>query len=298
MKIVIMGAGAIGSLFGGLLSKKYDVVLVGRKTHVEKINRKGLIIEGSTRLNVKTTAVESINQISFAPDVVVLAVKSYDTKKAMKQLSLIIDRKTVVVSLQNGLDNVEKIKEFVDLDRIFICITTHGVVFSKPGTIVHTGIGKTVFGGLLKKKSPFVNNFVNILNDVGVKTTVSEDILKDMWIKAIVNSSINPLTSIFNCKNGYLLKNPVLERIVEEICIESTSVAKSYGFNLNDKDMIKKTKEVINETSENYSSMLQSVKNNKKTEIDSINGVIVKIGEKKGFNVFLNKFLLNFMRSL
>ncbi|PNX51209.1 MAG: ketopantoate reductase, partial [Thermoplasmata archaeon M8B2D] len=128
--------------------------------------------------------------------------------------------------------------------------------------------------------------------------TVSDDIICEMWIKGIINSSINPLTTIFNCKNGYLLENPILDKLVEKICKESTDIAYSYGLDLDYNEMIMKTKKVIYETNENFSSMLQSYKKGKKTEIDSINGVILKIGKKNELNFFLNDFLVHLINSI
>ena len=116
--------------------------------------------------------------------------------------------------------------------QIVICITTRGSVFSKPGVINHTGIGKTIVGTVENNDQIDLEKIARILTEVGIKTKVSTNILKDMWIKAIVNSSINPLTAIFNCKNGYLMKNPVLEQIVGSVCKESTDVANACGYNL------------------------------------------------------------------
>lgn len=291
MKIVVMGAGAIGSFFGAMLSKKHDVVLVGRKPHVDAIKKHGLKINGKTDLNVKILATESVSKVFFPVDLLILTVKSYGTETAVKSAKSLIDSNTTVMSLQNGLDNVEKIQKIVKSDKILVCITTHGVVFSKPGVVEHTGVGKTVIGCLNNKKTQFVDNIINCFNESGVKTTFSNDVNREIWIKAIVNSSINPVTALFKCKNGYLIENPVLEKIVEKICKESTNIANKNGLKLSFSDMIKITKQVINETSENHSSMLQSVLNGKQTEINSINGKLVAIGKKFNMDVSLNEML-------
>ena len=112
-------------------------------------------------------------------------------------------------------------------------------------------------------------------------------------------SSSPPLYShaFFECKNGYLLENPLLENLVEKICFESTNVANICDMDLDIKDMIKKTKCVIRKTSDNYSSMFQSIKYGKKTEIDSINRIIVKKGKEKKVDVFLNSSLVYLVKS-
>jgi len=291
LNIIVFGAGAIGSLFGGLLSKNNEVALIGRKKHINAINTKGLKVQGKTNLKTNVTAFENINKVSFIPDIVIISVKSFDTEKAAKQVSKVLGKNTIVISLQNGLDNIEKIEKYIDKSKIFVCITTHGAIYSEPGVIKHTGIGKTTTGSIRNEKIKEVRDIVELFNQAKIKTTISKDILRDIWVKGIINSSINPLTTIFNCKNGNLLENPVLEKFVEIVCNESTDVAKSCGQNVDYKEMIDRTIEVIEDTRDNFSSMQQSVQRCKKTEIDSINGAIVKIGKKHDVDVNLNRIL-------
>jgi len=297
MNIVILGAGAIGSLFGALLSKKNNVLLIGRMSHVNAIRKNGLTINGKTQLNVKISAEDSVDAVSFSVDLLIVTVKSYDTESAIDQAKQIIHNKTVVLSLQNGLDNITAIEHVVDRRQIIVGVTTHGAFFSKPGCIKHTGVGKTILGELDGETSDRIKNIENVFNKSGIETVVSKNIIKEMWVKAVVNSCINPITAFFGCSNGYLLENPLLEKIVEKVCLESTNVANAYGMNLSRQIMIKKTKEVIRETSENYSSMLQSVRKGRKTEIDSINGVLVDIGRTYDVDVSLNEILVSLVKT-
>jgi 2-dehydropantoate 2-reductase len=298
MNIVVMGAGAIGSLFGGLLSKKNTVVLVGRKSHIEAIQQHGLQITGKTQATMNLTAVTSPEEVTLAPDLLILTVKSYDTETAIRHAVPLIHEKTMVLSLQNGLDNIEKIETMVNKNHILAGVTTHGAIFSNPGRIIHTGVGTTILGELNGESSPRLASLIRIFNEAGIKTDASTEIQKEIWIKTIINSSINPLTTFFGCKNGYLLKNLVLERIVERICDESTRVAQGEGYILTTTDMIQRTKKVITETAENYSSMLQSAQQGKKTEIDAINGRLVLLGKKQGISTPLNEILCILITSL
>jgi 2-dehydropantoate 2-reductase len=292
MNIVVFGAGAIGSLFGGILAKNNNVVLVGRKDHVEAIRKNGLKIKGKTKATVKVSAFETVKDISFSPDLIIISVKSYDTEKAACEIKKVMSEDTFVMSLQNGLDNIEKIEKFVDKKKLFVCITTHGSVFFKPGVVKHTGVGKTKIGGIVKSTS-VEERFVDLFNKSGIKTTLSDDVVSDIWAKAIVNSSINPLTCFFRCKNGYILKNPVLEKIMERICHESTLVARASGFFLSYEAMLDLTREVIIDTCDNFSSMFQSIQKGRKIEIDSINGFIVRKGLEFGLDVSLNEVVLH-----
>ena len=297
MNIVIVGAGAIGSLFGALLSKKNDVILVGRNSHIEAIRRNGLYIKDKTQLNVKIPSEFLINNVTSSPDLLILTVKSHDTDLAISQSRQIIGDKTVVLSLQNGLDNIDKIEKIIDRKQIIAGITTHGAFLSEFGVVKHTGKGQTVLGELDGKKTKRIEHIVDVFNKSGIETIASEKIISEIWVKTILNSSINPLTAFFRCKNGYLLENPILEKIVEQICKESTNIANINGINISYEKMLKKTKEVIRNTSENYSSMLQSFKNGKTTEIDSINGKLANIGKKHSADTTMNEILTHIIKS-
>jgi 2-dehydropantoate 2-reductase len=298
MNIVVVGAGALGSLFGGLLSKHNTVVLLGRRPHVTEIQHQGLQITGKTKLKMNVTAVDSIKDITISPDILLLTIKSYDTETAIQQVKSLIQENTIVILLQNGLDNIEKIKKYVDEKQILAGITTHGAFYEKPGHIQHTGTGKTILGELNGKQTPRLQALVHLFNESGIHTQITTDIYKELWVKAIINSSINPLTAFFQCTNGYLLENPILEKTVEQICDESTRVAQAEGIPVTTQEMIQQTKIVITETAQNHSSMLQSVQQGKQTEIDSINGKLVSIGKHHKIQTPLNEIMVSLMFSL
>ncbi len=298
MNIVIFGAGAIGSLFGALLAQKNTVVLVGRQPHIISVQKKGLTITGKTTRTVTMAAIESIKDLPVQADLILLTVKSYDTETACSQLSACISDEAVVLSLQNGLDNIEKIERFIEKKHILAGITTHGAIFSMPGEITHSGEGKTILGELDGSSSKRLQSLVRLFNEAGIQTTTSNDINKEIWSKTIINSSINPLTGFLGCTNGYLLENPLLERVVECICTESSAIASSDGISVSEEEMIEKTKEVIRDTANNFSSMLQSIQQRKKTEIDSINGKLTRIGENQRIDVSLNRILTELINSI
>lgn len=296
MNILIFGAGAIGSLVGALLSKKHTVTLIGRLPHIQEIKKKGLMIHGKTTFHKKITAHTSIKDIDIKPDLIILTVKSYDTAFAVNKLASIVSNKTEILTFQNGLDNIEKIAKKIPEKNILAGITTHGCIYQKPGYIHHTGIGRSIIGEINGEKTLRIQRLANIFNQVGFPVHISTHIIEEIWKKGIINSSINPLTAIFHCKNGTLLENPILEHIMSLICKESTQVAKSVGYNFEILTMIKETKRVLQETKNNHSSMLQSMLLHKKTEIASINGIIISEGQKYSCDVFLNSLLNRFIQ--
>ena len=295
MNIVVFGAGAIGSLFGAVLSQRHKVALIGRKPHVMAIQEHGLCIQGKTKMTVTLPAVESVDQLPFEPDVIMLTVKAYDTQTAIKEIQEILREQMIVLSLQNGLGNLEHIETVAKKSQIIAGITTHGAVFNQPGVITHTGKGKTILGPLSHKSKDVAQSLVSMFNEAGISTSLSSDIHKDLWIKSIINSSINPLTAIFKRPNGYLLCNPLLTRFVEKICAESTAIAQAGGIDITYQQMIAATKEVITQTADNYSSMYQSLQRGQPTEIDAINGYLVCHGQQQGCETVLNETIVQLL---
>jgi 2-dehydropantoate 2-reductase len=297
MNIFIIGAGAIGSLIGAYLSKSNNVTLIGRKEHVDYINKFGLSIKGKTNLKLYIPSYIDYKDINNTPKLIIITVKSYDTDETIKDIKPLIQKNTILMSFQNGLGNVEIIEKYIERKNILVGITSHGAFFKRPGLINHTGFGWTKIGELNGMSTKRLKEIVDIFNDAGIKTTLNKNIIKETWIKAIINSSINPLTSIFNCKNGYLLKNTILEKLTKNICFESTKIANSEGLYLTSKQLCKATKAVITNTSNNFSSMLQSKMQGKRTEIDSINGYLVRTGKKNGCKTLLNSILVYLIKN-
>jgi 2-dehydropantoate 2-reductase len=303
-KIMVLGAGAIGSLFGGLLADAgNDVTLVGRAAHVNAIKKNGLRISGLTEKVLQVKAATK----PVKSDFVLLTVKSYDTETAARMIPL--GKNTVVMNIQNGLGNVEKIADAVGLSRTLGGITSHGSLHLAPGHIKHTGIGYTTIGELDgvcpnldadasrsdRGKTKRVERIAEIFNDAGIETKISEEIKRDIWVKLIVNAGINALTALAGVKNGMLLEIPEMKESMRLAVEEATLVAGKSGIRI-DEDTVKKTEDVARLTKENESSMLQDVKKRKKTEIDAINGAVAALGKKLGVETPVNMTLYALVR--
>lgn len=285
---MIMGAGAIGSLFGGLIADAgYDVTLVGRRAHVDVVNERGLRISGIMEKKIEVVAKTE----PIEADIVFLTVKSYDTEEATR--SIPIKRDTVVVSLQNGLGNIDKMVRILGIERVVGGVTSHGALFVSPGHIKHTGTGRTLIGGLVKDKKD--ERVAEILNDANVKTDVVEDITQKIWEKLIVNVGINAPTALTGIKNGELLLYPEMRWVMTESVEEANRVAKKIGI---DGISIEDVEDITRKTAENESSMLQDVKRGKRTEIDAINGVIVRIGRENGIDTPVNRTLYTLIKTI
>ncbi len=298
MRILVFGAGAMGSFLAGMLASENDVTLYGRGSNIKAIDKTGIKITGKTEKEVKPkilTPHDSIAEFTF--DLIILTVKAYDTYSAMETLRL-VKEDIPVLSLQNGLDNEVKIANPIGLERTLGGVTSHGVTFVEPGHIQHAGIGETIIGEMGGEETDRIKEIASTFGSCGIESTVSQNIRTEIWAKGIVNAGINPLTALTGLKNGYLLSIPVLTRLLEKTCLECVQVARAQGFEINGLEMIKKTKNVARLTGENRSSMLQDIEGGKRTEIDSICGTIVRLGMEKGVPTPVNSSLMAVVKGM
>jgi len=294
-----MGAGAIGSLFGGYLAKAgHDVSFVGRKAHMDKINEKGLIIRGinqEERIQVKcTTNPSDLN----APDIIILTVKAYDTQKALQDALKLLSPSTYLLCLQNGLGTEEIAAKIINKNNIIRGTTSEGALFLEPGEIQHTGRGNTIIGYPYRNADDFLESLQQELIKAGFSTTISDSIEKVVWEKIFVNVAINPFGALTGLRNGELLMIPELKESMKTAILEGLQVAEKLGLDFNEEIPIQKAYKVAEMTARNKNSMLQDIEKGKKTEIDFINGAIVKYGKKVGIKCPINMTLVALVKGL
>jgi 2-dehydropantoate 2-reductase len=289
LKIVVYGAGAIGSLFGAFLARENEVTLVGREEHVSTVQEKGLIVKGRNEFSSKPNAVTSQEECEI-PDLLVITVKSYDTEAAVREACPLIGESTTVMSLQNGLGNLEVTKEILGDVTIIGGVTSHGAVLRRPGVVEHTGIGDTTVGMFTGLGD--AGELANLLSANGIQTSLSNDITVDIWYKALVNAAINPLATLASSPKGVLLEDEGLRTLAGEIVAEGVSVANAHGIMLDEERAFSNVMKVAEQTAENRNSMLQDLERGKRTEIDQINGAITRLGAEEGVETPVNIGLL------
>lgn len=292
MKIGIVGPGAIGTFLAGVLGRENDVDLVGRKS----LDIKKIEVIGKTKLETEVNYTDSVESLSDK-ELVIVCTKSFDTEKAMASLSDHLSADSSVLSLQNGLNNEEIIADFVGERKTIGGITSNGVTYLEPGKVKHAGKGKTVIGQYPRGKNEKVEKVCSIFNEAGLETTIDENILVKIWEKVIINSGINPITAILKIKNGVLVEDEYLTHLMEETVKESAAVAENY-VDLDKEKMVEETKNVAERTSDNLSSMLQDIKNEKRTEVEQINGAIIEKAGEVGISSPVNKVLYNLIKGL
>jgi len=308
MRILVFGAGAIGSAFGGFLSRKNEVTLLGRKWHLNPIRRKGLKITGIWGKHVfrKFAALytDGKDLIREKPefDYILITTKATDTAHAAKIVSKITTPDTHVISLQNGLGNIETLQKHIPLEKIIAARVIFGVELGK-GSIEVTVYGdKTLLGGADSKKGLIAaQKLAGIFNECGLKTEAVRDINPFIWAKVIYNSALNPLATILQSTYGDLLKTNETKFIMREITKEIYAVATKKKIK-----MIPRTPKsyetllfgtLIPRTAAHHPSMLQAIRRGEKTEINSLNGAIVNMGKAFGVPTPVNEILTRIIKA-
>ena len=285
-RILVLGAGAMGSIYGAFLSRKNDVTLIGDKTHVESINSSGLRITGDANETIQVKAETEIHDIPRKA-LIILTTKAYDSEKAINGIRKLIKKDTIVLILQNGLGNEEVVKHVLGEVKVLRGVTKMAAEFFKPGEI------KFWTGETVVEPSDASTEIAKILNDCGLRTRISDNIDREIWTKLVVNCVVNPLTAIFRVRNceiwGDSLKN-VRQGVVSE-CLR---VAEAEGIALNRNIAERMDNQVLSYA--NFSSMYQDIIKGKKTEIDFLNGRIVELGKKHHVPTPFNETLVSFIK--
>ncbi len=297
MKIVIMGAGAMGSLFGGLLAfSGEEVWLVDiRKENVDLINAVGITMEREGKLQIiGATATTDPATIGKA-DLVVLFVKTYHTEQAVSDALVLQHEDTVFLSLQNGLGNEEVICKKVDRKKVLLGVTGHGATLLGPGHICHAGKGKTYLGVLDPSLEGRAHEIARVFQEAEIETEVVSNIEEHIWSKLFANVGINALTALTDMKNGELLDHPETVRLMEALVSEAVAVAKQKGIRI-EGDPVENAKRVAEATRKNRSSMGQDFDYRRQTEIDAINGALVREAGRLGVAAPVNQAITDLVK--
>ena len=293
MKIAVLGAGAMGSLFGGRLAEGgHEVTLISTWAgHVDQINREGLCLDGlggDRRIKVRAC----LSAVEAGPaELVLVSVKATQTREAMAGAIGLVGPDTVVLTLQNGLGNIESLSELVGPDHVVAGASSHGADLKGPGRVRHTGGGVIALGELSGRITDRLRNLGRVFEESGFAPVIlSDDVLGLIWKKLVVNVAINAITALARIKNGRILDFPETEEISRLAVLEAVEVARRKGVVFSE-DPVELTRRVARETGANRSSMLRDVIRGRRTEIEVINGAIVREGAALGVPVPVNLVL-------
>ncbi len=255
-----MGAGALGSVLGAILSRKNDVLLITRGQHLKAIQESGLQVDGLIK---GTFNLEATDTYPGGAELIIFTVKAYQTEEAKKLIYSEYSDEPII-TFQNGIGMVNMLKDL----NLIPGSTSIGATYLSPGSVAYTGAGDTYIGELSGEISERVKSIASNFTESGLPTVPVKDIMRRRWIKAAVNACINPLTAVLGVKNGELRDRSLMD-IVRCVAMECEAMIREQGV---ETDLLYEVKRVIEKTADNKSSMLQDIEHGKKTEIDYISG--------------------------
>ena len=299
MKICVVGCGAVGSIFAAHLARKgeaevyaYDVA----KEHVEAIQKRGLRLSGEADFTAPVKATTNAREIP-ACDFGIVATKSNHTRAAIEQAAPIFNSNSAVCSVQNGVGNEEILAERV---RYVIRGTTFpaGHII-EPGHVGFDIQGDTWIGPFEPTSTPMdrVRTLADLLNRAGLSVIALEDARGAQWTKLIFNASTNPVGALTLLHHGAATRLPATGQLFEDLIAEGVAVAKAMGITLHG-DPRQLVQKGANAPGKHKASMLQDVLVKRQTEVDFMNGAIVKWGEKEGVSTPLNRAMWALIKGL
>jgi len=296
MRVAVLGAGAVGCYYGGMLARAgVPVTLVGRAAHVEAIRRDGLAIEWADRREmIRVGASTDVEAVRDA-DVVLVCVKSPDTDAAARSLRPHLAADAVVVSLQNGVDNAERLRAVLS-QTVFAAVVYVGAYMNGPGIVRHTGRGDLVLGasradaarpGVAQRLAEVAALF----EAAGIACPLSDDIDAALWTKLVINCAFNAVSALGRARYGRMAREPGIRALMEGTVRESIAVARASGVALDERRLIDAVWGVADALARQYSSTAQDILRGKPTEIDALNGFVAARAAALGIDVPLNRTL-------
>lgn len=294
MRIGIVGAGALGTLFGHRLARANDVVLLDRKADVvAAINRDGLCVDGEPRPAHATGEARDL----FGVQMLLVFVRATDTLRALRPFATQLNPATPIVSLQNGLGNEEAIKASLGSTiSLIVGATTESAQTLGPGTAQRVGEGTSVLGAA-GAPPEMVNRVVRVLSDAGFAASAAYDIRPHLWGKLIANAAINPVAALLGRPNGVVLSDPHAGEIARSLAQEAATVANAMRIPLPFSDPWSYVRSIVEQTAELDNSMLYDLRAGASTEVDFINGAVVAAGRRAAVPTPYNETLTSLVKA-
>ncbi|HEY3419725.1 MAG TPA: 2-dehydropantoate 2-reductase [Methanomassiliicoccales archaeon] len=294
MQITIFGAGALGSVLGGMMAESHTVTMVCRDDHAREINADGLWLDGLVEKKAFPKAEVRVDGLPVQ-DLIIVTVKAYDTRIALRAIAGLMGPDTSLLIIQNGLTILRDVKEL--RPGASVGIASLGADYIGPGHVRLTGLGEIAIGNPEDPDDP-VSEAMESLRCTGIPYRRSADIRPDVWKKGVISSCINPITALTRKRNAILVDDTEINHLARICFKESFNTGVTAG-QLGPEDMtFSDVEKVVRATAGNRSSMLQDVERGKRTEIDHINGEIVREGALTGLDLQVNTMLVRLVSAL
>ena len=299
MKIALIGCGAMGSLYGGYLSKVHEVTVCDTsKTLIDAVNEKGILMEelnGETVVFKPACATTDSSTIG-EQDLVITFVNYRFLEGALIQAKGMVGPNTIVLSLQNGMGNYDEIAQVIPEEPICCGTPAHGCIALEPGHVRHTGVGITAMG-TIKGKYADVERVAEALRMAGFEVEIKESVMEVIWHKLFANIAINAVTAILEQPNAVVAENKYAHEVAVKLVKEAVAVANATGLCFDVEAELKNTFDIAVATGQNRSSMLQCVETKRPTEIAIINGAVCRIGHELGIETPYNDMIVKLMEA-
>lgn len=299
MKIVVIGAGAMGSIYGGHLSLNNEVYIVDtNQAVVDAINANGLLIDEDGVTNVyHPTAVSSTEGIENV-DLVILFVKSTFSKVALAGNKNIIGENTRLLTLQNGAGHEHILMEFAPKERVIIGTTEDNGAVLGAGHVRRGGQGKTNAGMLVEDKDDFLSKMKESFDSCGFTLKLHDNIQQLIWDKLFTNVSLSAVTGILQVDMGYIAGNEYAWKLTCALIHEAVLTAKAMGLTVDEEAITEKVKETSLNNPKGCTSIRADLRDGRRTEVDTISGAVVKAAEELGVEVPSHKFVVNMVHAM
>ena len=292
MKISIIGAGAMGVMYGGFLadSGQHVTLIDIRRDVIDTINRDGLRIDGTSGdRHVKVDAVMADDATGPA-DVVIVQAHTDGTAEAAQLAAHLLTESSFAITLQNGIGNVESLVHALGPKRVLGGISYNSVTGAGPGHATHTNSGLTWIGELDGSQTDRVQTLCEVFNQAGLETKISGNIMGVIWNKLVVSCAIHPISALSGLMAGEIATVPAANELQDKVLEEILAVVHAKGIALSDDDPIGTIKK-ISKTVLIKPSILQHIEQGRPTEIDSQNGALLREAEMLGIPVPYNHTL-------
>jgi 2-dehydropantoate 2-reductase len=289
--VAVLGAGAVGCYFGGMLARVgAPVTLIGRPHHVDALARDGLLLDTlQFRERVPVAATTEVQAVRDAA-VVLLTVKTLDTETAARSLAPHLAPGAIVLSLQNGVDNVERIRTATGIDALPVVVYV-AAAMTGPGGIRHTGRGDLVVGDPRGVRHDDVRAIARLFTSAGVPCVLSDNIEAELWTKMAMNCAFNAVSALGRVKYGRMVQDARSRELLRLALEETSAVARAGGVRLGEADLVGAAYRLGEAMSEATSSTAQDIARGKCTEIDSLNGYVARRGAELGVPTPVNQTL-------
>lgn len=299
MKIAIIGAGAMGSIYGGHLSKHNEVFLVDKNQQIiDKINKDGLKLQENGSDAVYTPKAVSSTEGIGTVDLVILFVKSLYSRAALQENRGIIGENTYVMTLQNGSGHEDILAEVVKPNRIIIGTTEDNGSIIEAGYIRHGGNGRTNIGMLVEDKEGKLNTIKECFDACDFNTLIHDNIQKLIWDKLFTNVSLSAVTGVLQVRIGYIAENSYAWNLTKQLVKEAVAVANAMGLGFDEETVLTKVKKTSENSPNGYTSIYTDLNVGRLTEVDTISGSVVRAARKHGVEVPSHEFIVNMVHAM